>query len=398
MKKQIIINISTPGGIFVATWTDATFETFQKEINGGLGECVIRLAKEFDYGEKDLLIGNDVEIRISDIDTVADITEGTATEIIYKGYISMIEREANGKGEGVTVHVLGYNTRLATDVLKSGVDTNLYSDTVAGLIVAGPSTNADIGFIMRTVIDFYRAETSNPVINYDSADIPDTGTVASYTFKQKAVRDAMDKLNSMAPEGYFYYIDPRGLVKFGTKPTEPTHEFVFGKHFKRIRVERSLEKIRNFLLLWDGNPAGTYKHYQDDESIAVYGRRVQVANDYGIDNVAAADLIGNKFIEESKDPEVKVICEIIDNNIEEGKGYDIESINPGDTCSFYGFDSSLSDIFKDNMLIRKVRYYLDKVEIEVEITKSGLIEFQRQQNRKTQEIQSGGMSIPDNYI
>lgn len=399
MKKQIIINIHTSSGEFINTWTDATFEAFQKEINGGPGECVIRLGKEFDYGERDLKEGNEVEIRISDKDTVADITEGTKSRIIYRGYMSMIEREANGNGEGITVHLLGYYTLLALDFLKNGAQTTLYTDVAAGLAVAAPSNNADIGLVMRAIIDRYRAETSNPRISYDSADIPDTGTVGSYSFERMTYREAMDKAKEMSPIGNFYYVDERGLVKFGAKPSTPTHKFIFGRHFAKINLQRSIEKIRNFLLLWNGETGAgvVYKHYQDDESIALYGRRAHATNDYGIDNVAAADLIGDKFINESKDPEAKVICEILDNNGDDDMGYDIESIQPGDTCSFYGFDPFLAEIFKDNMLITKVRYSLDKAVIEVEITKSGLIDFQEIQRRKIAELSAGGLSIPVTY-
>jgi hypothetical protein len=159
-----------------------------------------------------------------------------------------------------------------------------------------------------------------------------------------------------------------------------------------------MEKVRNFLLVWNGEngAAKVYKHYENDDSITQYGRRSEASNDYGIDDVDAADLIGIKFLAENGQPEVKVNCSIIDNNGSD-KGYDIESIQPGDTCSFYGFANGLAETFRDNMLITKVVYSLDKVDIEVEAIKSGLLDFQDQQGKEINDIGTGGLQIPETY-
>ena len=401
IKKQILINVYSPtDGSLIKIWTNASFDGFMKEINGGIGECIIQLAEPFDYGEKDLDIGNDVEIRICDRDTLADTTSGDRSRIIYRGYISLIEREITGPKESIRVHLLGYYTRLGTDFLKNAEYTTLYSEPTAGLTITyGDEDAADIGLMMRALLDRYIAETPNAKISYDSEQIPDTATTATYRFEQKTYREAMDSLKQMAPVGTFYYIDESGKVKFGVKPTIPTHKFFFGRHFNQVKVEQSLEKVRNFFLVWNGETGAdkVYKHYQDDESIANYGRRAEASNDYGIDNSNAADKIGVKFIDENKDSITKVICTIIDNNGDSDKGYDIESIQPGDTCSFYGFDSDLADIFRDNMLITQVHYYLDRVEIEVEIVKSGLIDFQEKQGKEIGDIGTGGLLIPESY-
>ena len=55
----------------------------------------------------------------------------------------------------------------------------------------------------------------------------------------------------------------------------------------------------------------------------------------------AADLLGSKFLAESKQPDIKVTCTIIDN-ADGVKGYDIESIQPGETCRFVGYGSGLA--------------------------------------------------------
>jgi hypothetical protein len=106
---------------------------------------------------------------------------------------------------------------------------------------------------------------------------------------------------------------------------------------------------------------------------AQYGRRIEATNNYGIANTDAADLLGSKFLAESKQPEIKVTCTIIDN-ADGMKGYDIESIQPGETCRFVGYGSGLSDIFRDNILITNVSYSLNQAVIDVEIIHAGLLD------------------------
>jgi len=405
IKKQIIINVSdSVTGNLMKTITNFEFVSLSKSLNAGCGECVINMAVPFDYDGQELALGNDVEIRISDKDTIAGslaLQDTAGSKVIYTGYISLIERNVQGEREGLTVHMLGHYTKLQTDILKNSAQTTLYSKTYVGLtITSGDLSSADIGLLMRSVIDRYRAETVNPKIGYIYDDVPNTGTVATYSFAQKTYREAMEILKRMAPLGMYYYIDPVGNLKFKQSASTPKHLFIFGKHFRGVRVEQSMEKVRNGLLVWNGQTGGSsiYKSYSDADSILRYGRRTETFNDYGINNVDGADLIGAKFIDENKRPDIKVTCEIIDNSESTDRGYDIESIEPGDTCSFLGFKVGVSDIFKDNMIITSVTYFLDKVQIEVEIVKAGILDIQNQQSQAISDIGSGGLGVPESYI
>lgn len=399
-NKEILINIYEPiAGAYIATWSRFQFQGFTKALDAGLGECVVVTDMAFDYAGADLLLGNDVEIRISDVDTAND-NSNAKSRIIYKGYISLIERDVEGQTEGVTVHMVGYYTLLALDVLKNSAQTTLYSNSSTGLTTTIGSINAaDIGLMIRTVLDRYAAENSGSKITYDPANIPNTSTTAIYSFKQRTYRQALDDLKALAPGGLFYYVNELGSVSFKQKPTSPTHQFVFGKHFNKVHVEHSLEKVRNFFLLWNGTPSGgskVYKHYQDDASVAQYKRRVQTDNDY-VSTSTAADLQGVRFLADNAKPDVKVTCTIYDNNSDQDKGYDIESIQPGDTCSFYGFSAGFDDIFQDNMIITQVVYTLDSVELTVEVIKSSLIDIQNQQGQTIDDISTGGLLIPESY-
>ena len=390
--KNISIKIYKSTGEFIKEWNNVIFNGFSKEINSGLGECLITLGEKFDYSGSELNIGNIVDILVSDNQTL---------EIgflkIYSGYISMIEPKVDGAKEEILVHILGHYTKLSTDILKDGTQVVLYSDTTNGLTTTSSGTESDIGLILRAIINRYREETSNPMIYSTINSIPIIGQEALYSISMKTYRDSFDSVCSMLPSGYFWYVDENGLMSIKSKPTTATHNFEFGKHFKSIKIQKSLEKVRNFLLVWNGETGASsvFNHYQDDVSIYKYGRRAETLIDYGIDDDTSADKIGAKFLAENKDPSVKLTCEIIDNNYDSINGYDIESIQPGDTCTFYNFDSSLSDTLQENMLITKVEYLFNRVLIEVELIKTGLIDWQEKTSVKVEDLAS--YSVPVTY-
>jgi len=395
-KKNLVALVSNSSGTFIQAWPDFTFDSFIMNINGGLGECILKLARQFDTYGADLFLGNIVELRIADKDTIGNLGAASAVTI-YRGYISMIERDANGAQEGMTIHLLGFYSLLAMDILKSGSQTTLVSNTTYGLYT-GTQASCDVALMARAVIDRYRAETTNPQVNYDVANVPLTSTPGTYRFAQKTYADALDALRRLAPSKTYFYIGADGMLKFKTGNTTPDHHFIIGKHISKINVQSNIETMRNAILIWDGKTASSvYKHYQDADSIATYGRRCATLNDYGIDNVDAADLIGNKFIAENKVPETKITATIIDNNGDANFGYDIESIQPGNTCSFSGFNISLNEIFPYTMLITKVTYKLDSAEIEAEIVRTTMQDMQYLNDRNTGELGTGGLKILDSY-
>jgi len=382
-RKQLFIDIFNPlTGEKIATWVNANLNQFVKNINSGLSECIIELPYTFDYSESDIAEGNDVQISISDKDT----TPGT-TRIIYSGYISMIEGTISDRKENVLVHLLGYNTMLANDVLRSGTTTTTIT-----------YTSEDIGFVMRDLVEKFNLVNGSK-LNYTILTIPDVGSDITYTFKRTFYKDALDKVRSLAPANYFFYIDENNTVNFKPRPTTPTHTFILGRHFSAVKAQRGVEKIKNSLLLWNGEPTVgvIYKRYEDSNSIALYGRRTEVVDDYGVGDAATADMLAKNFLDENKEPEIVLTVEIMDNTENpDGYGYDIESIQPGDTCSFVGFSEEFAGRYLSaNMLITSVTYTLDKVQLTIDPRNIGMIDWQNQTAKNIHEATSD--SAPADY-
>jgi hypothetical protein len=49
------------------------------------------------------------------------------------------------------------------------------------------------------------------------------------------------------------------------------------------------------------------------------------------------------------------------------------------------------------MLITRVQYSLDRVELDVELSPSGIVDVQRLQGQRINDIASGGLGVPESY-
>jgi len=364
---------------FKGVLDNVQFVGFTKIINGGLGECILKVGESFsDFGEYDkIALNNYVEILVSDEDTA--VSDDQKDVIIYSGYISKYENWMNGHQEGVNVYLLGYSTKLSQDLLKDTGDNKLtfYTNAASGISTTAPAAAVDVGEIVRALIDQYKAENSNEKISYTAETLDDsTGTTRTFTYEMMTYRKALDLTLSLAPSDWWWYIDADNLFHFKTKPTSPTHSFILGRHFSKVRIEKGMEKIKNRVLFWDGtNPATVCKLYGDDASLTDYDSRVEIMIDY-VQRAAGAteaDSISEAFITEHKDPDINVVVTIIDNNEDSNFGYDIESIEPGDTCQFLGFKEGVSDSFKENMLITRVDYTPNAATLTIEPMKMGVV-------------------------
>jgi len=390
MKKNYVIKSYTQLGSFVGTIPDAEFRGFSKSLTEGLGECSLIVGRKFDDISSVVTEGNHIEIWLSDKESVE--VEPLHSIRIYQGEIKSITPVVDGNTEQIEVHLVGYGVRLGLDVLKSSTTTSLDTRSSGGLGTGG-AQNVDIGSVVRAIIDRYIAETTGPKIAYTTTTIPTVGTNMQYTFIQKTYQEAIEKCLSVAPFGYYAFLGADGLFNFKTIGSTPTHKFVFGKHFSSFKFTRSIDRLRNVILIFDGNT--TYKHYEDVESISKYGRRIERLTDPGIKASGTMDSIGAKFLAENKSAEVQFVCEILDNAGSDKEGYDIESIQPGDTCSFFNFSSSIGSLMRENMIITEVEYTPEKAVITVEPIKYGISDISERLKKQIQEEQTS--NIPATY-
>jgi len=370
-KKRFVYKVYD-GATYVITWSNEVLNEpqFRNVINGGTGEIIIRLDREFDsFGEDvDIKLNNRVELWISD----RQYPNGL---LFYKGFISGYRPVFQGNIEFVEVTVLSYVFELGYYILRntSGQTTIAYN-------------SYDPSDILKDAIDKYRADGGQ--LNYSDTSIETTNTTVSYTFNSNTIREVIDKVIELAPEGWYWYIDSASIIHFKAKNALADHTLIIGNHINQMETWRRIEDVIN-QVYFTGNTTeaktGLFRVYSNSGSIDTYGRHAIHQVDGRVTLSATADTMANRIINNKKDPEIRTRLTILDNNGElENKGYDIESIRPGQTLKIRNikgsvktfslwdqfiwdvdiWDQTLTTAAADVIQILQIEYTLDSLTLE----------------------------------
>lgn len=391
--KQIYIKSFDGDGEYIRTFNDFRISTFSKKINVGIGEMVVKLARKFDdfNSNDDVTLGNKLEVWITDEDT------GTDPQKIYTGYVEQQIPRIENNDEYVEILCLSVASYLTQDILKSGSQTKLYTIVDDGLTeTLGSKSAAEVSDVLKSIVEFFRENNSSKQLNYSTNDgdtIEDTGNFLDYTFNALQYSEAIKRCKDAAPQNWYWYIDENEILYFKAVPSEATHTFTIGKDISRIEVTKGLDSIKNIVLISDAD--SLYKQYKDDSSVTLYGRRVKQITDLSIGDETSMDNIGASFIAENKDPRIRIVMEIIDNN-ESEKGYDIDSIQPGETCKVVGI-SPEEELLTDNMIIQQVDWYDGYARITIETRQDFEFDAFLLKLRKDVDQQSFESTVPESY-
>jgi len=391
--KTYYAKIYQPNGKYIDTIKDINFTGFRKQINGGLGELSFSLPKKFDDFDENYIIklNNKIDLWINDDDT------GTDGLKIYSGFISNYQPFIQDHNEGVNIKCLGYVSKLATSLLKINnyITVTTKSDSI---LKTGHTAELapELSGIVRSIMNRYTIEARNPIVTYTAQSIVNTGSTVAYIFSGKFFFDAIDKCREIAPQDWWWYVGADNILQFKPKPTTATHTFTFGKDFKSIKVEKNMENVINNILFSNGdNPdADILKIFSDTASNELFDDRWMIKTDGRVSITTTADSMGNSVLAENKDVQIKVIVEVLDNN-GGSSGYDIESIQPGDTCKFIGFNDITSQTFTDNMQILGINYTPNSVTLEVESLNPSIARANWENQRRIIQQESSGR--PDSY-
>lgn len=325
--------------IYMTTWTSEVVSdpSFMMDINSGPGELFIKLARRFDEFNEgtDIALNNRVECWVADEDR-------HDAQLLYSGYISGYRPIIEGVTEFIEITVFNYAAALSRTILRDSTGNT----TLAYLSV-------DPAVIMRDVIDKY--VNNGGRIGYTSTSIVNTGYTVTYTFNTNTLKECLDKILELCPEGWYYIIDSDSTVYLRPKSGTSDNKFYIGKHVKMLGRKKRIENLINRVLFIGDN---LYRVYQDQTSINLYGIHEDKIIDQRVSVAATAQIMSNRLLNMNKDPEVQMQLVIMDNNGPNiHRGYDIESVKPGQTLQVFNPISTLLQILS-------VQYLADSIVIE----------------------------------
>lgn len=199
--------------------------------------------------------------------------------------------------------------------------------------------------MLKPIIDDYRARGG--VINYAAGSVQATGLSLTATFNTETILDAIKKVLSLSPNGFYFYVDlGTNTIYFKDTPATPTYKLIKGRHLNKINLTLSIENVKNDLLFSGAETAGTnlYTEYEDQTSRGNYGQRLERKSDNRVSVQSSADAIGESFIDENKNEYYETPATILDRTM------DITLFRPGETVGLRGFGT-----FIDGLSLQIVR-------------------------------------------
>ncbi len=354
LKKEFLFKVYDEEGKFIGTIPDASFSSFTKKINGGLGELTFFLPRRFAHFEEGRIVrnGNGIAIHVKD--------KENPDKKIYSGWISSYRPFIRRGEQGVEVRCLGWLQRYALIPHTGTSETNL----------SVQYNSYDPSNIVRDVLDKVKERfPSLARITYTSSSIENTNSSVSYYFTTSSTLEVIEKARELAPQNWWFYVDADNILHFKPRGKEPDHLLVFGKHFSNIEVEKSIEDVRNTLSFWNGNAPDDSEClsllFKNQSSIDRFGVMFERETDSRVTDIETARKWARAFLIANKDESFNVQVVILDSAEAEG-GYDIESIEPGDIVRFLNLPPETSKTFEKDLQVVSITYEKFRATLELE--------------------------------
>ena len=285
-------------------------------------------------------------------------------QLVYSGHIETITSVIDQSKEYIEVEILGESAVLSDDYIEflqfveipQSRDRVYAATTTEGtpvfeLYPSGQEVTktrygaTDPSNMMKYAIDLAQQQNPKCRLYYTENSIRNTEIVdAQYTFREQPIRAVFDKVRSLAPSGWHYFIMPDGCVHFRGPEHVRTHVIRVGVEaidYKSVHTIRNLKnyvffKGRQDIDFSEADGFGSiFAIAFDQDSINKYGKRMLYAQDASIVDPKTAETFAEGRLGELNQPEDRISVTIVDeksvyDNFLGFRGYNIESFLPGD--------------------------------------------------------------------
>jgi hypothetical protein len=308
--KKFLLKIYNRSGSLVATHDDVYLSGFDWALNGGQGELTVRLAKKIDaFGEI-----SQVDFRFRVKVFVFDKESPPDGTLLYQGYIVKYRQIVHGSTEYVELVCFGYQTLLDKTLLKSGSTTT----TVA-------YSGVDPSYIVKDAISKGISDVTAP-----ASMVQNTGQSLSYSFRANSIKEVLDKVIDLAPDGFYWLCDANNQITFQKANFDkPDWTFQFGRDFTDIQVEKSMEEMTNAVYFIGGGNPNLFNKYSRTSGQSDFGVLEAVKTDERVTTNATAAAIAATLLDKADHPKVTIKMTISDSNLNILTGKNIDIMKPG---------------------------------------------------------------------
>lgn len=248
-----------------------------------------------------------------------------------------------------------------SNVYANGTAYNLNQSVGWGVLIYGPITG-DLYFkvasgIPNTTTTFSSKDPSTemlaPILDdyigrggsqiYTATSIDATGLSLTYIFKVQTVYEALQAILSLAPAGFYYYVDLGSqTIYFKNQSTTPDFMLTKGVEINSLSLITTTENVVNDLLFTGGDTGGgvnLYKEYNDSQSIGAFGILLDRKTDSRVTLTPTADAIGVSEIAQQSGEQYQTTITLAHTT-----RLDITQLVPGKTVGLRGFGTFVDNI------------------------------------------------------
>jgi hypothetical protein len=262
--------------------------------------------------------------------------------LVYRGRVETFTPTVDANKQIVKVEILGLISTITDDYIrfKQFVGHQPPGDAAKQRFNYGPS---DASTMMREIIKEAQAANSGFELWFTDDSIKITDVPVEYTFRDQQIRNAMDKVRSLSPADWFYYVTPDGKINFQGPDDTRVHVLRLGVEIATYTNERSIRNMKNYVIVKGRQDAdqsessfGSVESLAFDQaSINRYGKRVLFIRDAQIIDPSTADIIAQGRLAENNvvEQQAKIVIPDEKQLAYTGgalRGYNIESFQPGD--------------------------------------------------------------------
>jgi len=268
--------------------------------------------------------------------------------LIYRGRIESYTTKVRQSGEELEIEILGVGSQL-TDTYIRFLQYATTQPAQDSRLKEHPNENlppADPANIMKELIRLARIENPRLDIYYDDdiSSIKLTGNTVQYTFRDQQLLNCFDRVRTLCPPGWHWYLDPDGLVHLRGPEHVETHKLRLNVEVLEFENERTIRNMKNYIVVKgrqdsdtsEADGFGTIEHHASDPtSIARYGLRFLFFRDSNIKDPDTAEIVAEGRLEEYNVIEEAgraVVPDEKDIQYAGGalRGANIEAFRPGD--------------------------------------------------------------------
>lgn len=219
-------------------------------------------------------------------------------------------------------------------------------------------TDNDPGTIIMRLLDQLASQGGKVTYTSDTVDL--AGTIVTYNYKLQTILEGVNKMLSLSPDGFYWYIDPgTNYLHFHRVEDTADHTFILGKHISSLDIAYTLEQVANTIYFSggdDGSGENVFVAAKDSSSAAQFGQWLVRLSDNRITDEETANVAAIGELTAKSNPLFQTTVEIL------AADYDIETIELGHMIALRNFNNLI-----DTLLFEVVskKQFPDKISLQL---------------------------------